>query len=71
MLREAGDGEGASLGATHPGHDPQQGLGPPRKAHGIKCSSRTARTKGCSLHCGTCAFCPLSHRPALPETARG
>lgn len=65
MLGEAGDREGASLGSTHPGHDPQQGLGPLRKAHGIKGSSRTARAKGCSFHCGTYAFCPFVP-PACP-----
>lgn len=29
-------------GATHPGHNPQQGLGPPSKAHRVQGSPCTA-----------------------------
>lgn len=71
MLGEAGVREETCLGATHPGHDPQQGLGPPREAHGIQGSSRTAGAEGASLHCGTSAFCPFVPQVCPARDRRG
>lgn len=52
MRGEAGWGTGAAAGtgATHPGRDPQQGLGPPCEAHGVQGGPRAARAERGSLH---------------------
>lgn len=59
---------GAWAGATHPGRDPQQGLGPPREAHRVQGGPCASRAERGSLHGqpgrAACPRRPLSFCPS-------